>query len=445
MRLHARLDSPASQTAAVAVIAGLCGLLLYAVFCDFAVSAIGGRLIAVTPDAPLTSLITDPFEGGEVSPSVLAASVRYFANSARLHLKLAEFERYRPDSDDVSIAEYHALQAIRLSPYDYRPRLLMASIQSYKEDSAGAEKSLRAALELSPRNAEVQYVLATLLLTRGNVDEALEHFRAAISVYPPYLAGGLDRVWNETHGNPDCVKTITPEKSADQLRLARFFLDHARPIESAAVFRRIDRGWLLGQRDAALYLDTLIQAGHITLAHELWSGLLRKKEPENTIANGGFEDDILVGFAQFDWSIGESKYARVSIDGAVAHAGKRSLRIDFLGHETTRLEDEINQILLLRRGERYRLRYQIRTEGLNAPEGLQVVVTGKSSPQWIAASAPVAGGSNDWHDGKLEFTAPDDVLILAIKQRPKFSYEEPTHGTVWLDDFELHAEATAAN
>ena len=39
----------------------------------------------------------------------------------------------------------------------------------------------------------------------------------------------------------------------------------------------------------------------------------------------------------------------------IAHTGKRSLRIDFLEHETTRLEDEIKQLLVLRRGARYRL------------------------------------------------------------------------------------------
>jgi len=34
----------------------------------------------------------------------------------------------------------------------------------------------------------------------------------------------------------------------------------------------------------------------------------------NLIWNGGFESDILLDFAQFDWSIRPSDYAQISID-----------------------------------------------------------------------------------------------------------------------------------
>jgi hypothetical protein len=204
------------------------------------------------------------------------------------------------------------------------------------------------------------------------------------------------------------------------------------------VFRQIDRGALLGDRESAQYLGSLIAAGHVTLAYELWRGLLGDENPSpGAIWNGGFETDILVDFAQFDWSIQPGKYATVSIETGIAHTGKRSLRIDFLGHETTRLEDEIKQVLLLRPGARYRLDYHVRTENLTAPEGPRVAVTGRGSNQWIAASDPAPEGSHDWQQGTLEFTAPGGTLLLAIKQRPKFSYEPSTHGTVWFDDFEI--------
>jgi hypothetical protein len=39
----------------------------------------------------------------------------------------------------------------------------------------------------------------------------------------------------------------------------------------------------------------------------------------------------------------------------------------------------------------------------------------------------------------LEFVAPADwgALLLTIKRIPKFSYDDPTRGTLWLDDFSL--------
>ncbi len=37
----------------------------------------------------------------------------------------------------------------------------------------------------------------------------------------------------------------------------------------------------------------------------------------------------------------------------------------------------------------------------------------------------------------MEFSPVKDFVTIAIKVRPKFSYEDPTHGTVWFDDFEI--------
>jgi len=29
------------------------------------------------------------------------------------------------------------------------------------------------------------------------------------------------------------------------------------------------------------------------------------------------------------------------------------------------------------------------------------------------------------------------AVLISIKRKPKFSYDEPTRGTVWFDDFSL--------
>src|SRR5262249_38032344 len=235
---------------------------------------------------------------------------------------------------------------------------------------------------------------------------------------------------------------ITPENSKDRLALARFLLEGRRPLESAAVFRDISRDDLITNPESGRYLDSLIALGHIALAHELWCALTnrtdaRQEQPGNVIANGGFESDILTDFAQFDWTILPTKYARISIDRKNTHSGKRSLRIDFIGHETTRL-DEIKQLILVRPGVRYELQYRVKTEALDAPNGPRVVLFDAASSQWIGASEPVPLGSNDWRQERLEFNASRSAVVIAIQLQPRFSYEDPTEGTVWFDDFEIH-------
>jgi len=443
MKLDLPLEHPAARAAAVAAVLGLCGSLLYLALCNYLIGALTDERIRVTPDAQPASFFTAPFTDDRVgiNPDVLAAAGRRFPNSPRLHMALGEFGRYQAEGDWPA-AQFHAKRAIDLSPYDYRPHLLLSVIQENQGNLQAAEESARAALNLVPGNLQAHWQLGALLLRRGNLAGSLEQFHAAAAGHTAYLQPALNLVWSESGKYLDAVRAVTPDNAKDKLALARFLLEQSRPSESAAIFREIDRDAVLADRDAAQYLNRLIGAGHVSLAHDLWSGLLEqgREGPEewtNLIWNGGFESDILVDFAQFDWSIQPSNYARISIDSRTSHTGRRSLSVDFIGRETTRLEGEIQQRILVRPGARYRLQYYIKTQDLVAPEGPRVVVSGTTWQQWIVASEPARAGSSDWRPGTVEFSASSPAVIVAIQQKPRYSYEDPTHGTVWFDDFKL--------
>ncbi|HET8677487.1 MAG TPA: hypothetical protein VFO63_16940, partial [Blastocatellia bacterium] len=85
-------------------------------------------------------------------------------------------------------------------------------------------------------------------------------------------------------------------------------------------------------------------------------------------------------------------------------------------------------------------------EGLVSPEGPRLAVTGgvsASDPKQEPASEPVAAGSTDWQRLAVDFIAPQtktpgqSSVVIAIKRIPKFSYDEPTKGIVWFDDFTI--------
>ena len=443
MKLDLPLAPPVARATMLCAVLALCGWLLYLVLCDFIVGALTDERIRMTADTSPASFITAPFNDDRlgVHPDVVAAAARYLPNSPRLHMRLAEYQRYR-EKDQWDFARYHAKQAIRLSPHDYRPRLQLAAIELSREDVHAAEQSVRAALQLAPGNLEAHWQLGSLLLSKGDLAGSLEAFRVAASGHEAYFLAALKLVWDASGENADAVRAITPDSPKERIGLAQFLLEQSRPLESAAVFRQIDHEALLGDPKSSHYLNSLIAAGHFALARDLWCGLRRwgseaPEETTNLMWNGGFESGILVDFAQFDWSIRTSGYARISIDPQTAHSGRRSLRVDFVGRDTTRLEEEIRQLTLVRPGTRYRLHYYVKTEGLSAPEGPRVVLFGASSREWIAASDPAPAGSNGWQQRTLEFAASSPALTVAIQQRPRFSYEEPTRGTVWFDDFEV--------
>jgi Tetratricopeptide repeat len=417
---------------------------------EFKLNKLAGRLavmaVAVVACAFLVTVIISRFVIGtlsntrlSVSRSMLATPVEYFPNSGRLNARLAEAELMASDRD-LDRAEFHALRAINLSPNNYLFQLILASIKEAKGDRAAAEESLRAAQSLAPNDRDVRWRLANVMLREGKLVASLDEFRKAVAANPTLLPGTLDVIWRASRGNFEAVETVTGGDPKSRLALAQFLISKSRFQEASNVFRSVDRPARLTATESAAVLTSLIGAGRADLARELWVSLVAEGDAEpRLIWNPGFETDVVKGFSQFDWTFGRSEYARLSFDGGHARTGARSLRVDFLGRDTTKMDDEIKQLVVLRPGARYRLECYARCEALETPEGPRLVVTDNAS-NWVAASEPVAAGSNDWRPLSVEFVAPKynrsaaSAVFISIKRKPKFSYDEPTRGTIWLDD-----------
>jgi hypothetical protein len=225
-------------------------------------------------------------------------------------------------------------------------------------------------------------------------------------------------------------------------------LKELRASDAITIFGSIDRNSLIDLPESPAFIDSLIAQGHLEEARGLWVGLIsgayaQPGHPLPLIWNGSFESDASKGLAQFDWTIARNEYAVPSIDSNSARSGSRSLRIDFTGRDTTRLDGQVKQNLVLRPGVHYRLQCYVKTERLESPEGPRLVVTDRTSSTEIATSSPIASGSSDWRPITIDFsTSPATrAVTVAIKRVPKFAYDNPTRGTVWLDDFVLDEQA----
>ena len=377
-----------------------------------------------------------------VTRSMLEYPVAYFPGSARLNARLASAELSETDGDLTS-AKFHAERAVDMSPYDYRFRLTLASIQEASGDRQAAEQSLVTALGLAPEHWNVHYRLGNVLLREGKLGRSLEELRASVAANNELLPGTLDLVWRASREDVNAVRAVGESNARTRLTLAQFLQKMSHPSEAANVFGSIDRNdRLASAAESSAFLNSLIAAGRYDTARELWSDLARADRQSMLLWNGGFESDISKDFAQFDWVFARTEYARFALDTSVAHSGSRSLRIEFTGRDTTRLDNEFKQLVPVRPGSRYRLECFVKTNNLESPEGPRVVVSDASS-NWIAASEPVAAGSSDWKTLAVDFIAPQNAgsgssaVVVSIKRKPRFSYDEPTSGTVWFDDFSM--------
>ena len=373
----------------------------------------------------------------------LVSAVERLPNSARVNFKLAKAEiadiahNGRFDAQ----AESHAEQAVNLSPWDYQARSLLATAQELNGKQEAAEGSIRAAVKLAPNHGELNWAFANLLLRRGNLSESFGPFRIAVRSRADLLAPAIETIWRSSDGGLDALKSFAGNDSETRLAVARFLTEQNLVAEAGAVFNSIDKQAKARSPQSPELIGALMRAGHFDLARAAWIELMTAIRPGaqaagSLIWDGGFEVDAVERLNQFNWAIRLNKFAWIAIDRSVARTGGRSLKVVFAGLDTTTLSDQVQQTMVLKPGGRYYLECYAKAKDLIAPEGPRIAVIGQGG--LIGESSPVSADSSDWQRLIISFVAPaNGVATLAIVRTPKFSYDDPTRGTIWFDDFAL--------
>ena len=425
MNFTLKLDNGTKRIATWAVLFVLCGALGLLTISQFIVNTLSD-------------------EGVVVLRSTLASAAAYFPQSSRLQARLAKVELAEvAEEADLARAESAALNAVRLAPWHSNNQLLLASVRNLQGDLNATETAMRAAVKLAPHSAQAHWQLANLLVRQDKLDESLQEFQLAVASDSGavFLPGTMDVVWNLSEGNVANLAQIVGTNAQKRLLLAQYLLKQSRMSEAVAIYKSVERAALLDTPVATEFLNALVASGQLELARDLWGHLIAAEQAADgqLLYNGGFEKELVPTLSQFDWKIAHSEYAILSLDTAVAHAGKRSLRINLTGRDTTVLGKELNQTVVVKPGTRYRLECYARTDKLITTESIRVAVTDSASATALAATNPLTAGSSDWQPYTLDFVAPakSKAVLITIKRTPRFSYDDPSKGSVWLDDFTL--------
>jgi len=390
--------------------------------------------------------------------ALVAASSR-FPNSPRVYFRLADTEIADATSKGQfdAQAEMHAMRAVNLSPWDYQARRLLAVALELNNKPEESESALRAAVKLAPNHAELNWMFANLLLRRGKLNEAIEPFRIASRSNLDLLQAAIETIWQSSGGNLETLKSFAANDTDAQLSIVKFLTGQKLVNEAVSIFNTVDKRARVNSPRCPELIAVLMNAGRFDLARNIWLEAVTTLQPLQLVEvasqssqpagglvwNGSFEADAVKDFNHFDWIINPNQYARIGIDRSFARTGARALKVAFSGLDTTTLRYEVKQLLSLKPGVRYRLECYAKpadllTPALSAPfGGPRVAITGLNG--LIAVSEPVAAGSTDWQHLVVDFVAPADAssALLTVVRIPKFSYDDPTKGIVWFDDFTL--------
>jgi hypothetical protein len=412
------------KTAAMVLVAAISAVLLF--------SALRNLIVGVLTDSRVEPRI-----------DLLAAATAYVPNSAGVNARLAAAQLVQGDRD-LSAVEPLAKHAVETSPWDYRYRLLMATVREAQGDRPAAEDALLEAAALAPNYTDVHWRLANLLLREGKLAKSVGEFRQAVASDARLLPSTLDLLWRVSGGNSAVIQAVTPNDPAPRLLLAQFLLNQSRISDAITIFAGIDRASLAKLPETPVFIDALTKSGNWDEARGLWVGLVsgiyaQPGRPLPVIWNGSFESEISRSFGQFDWSLARNEYVTAGVDTGVGHTGDHSLKLNFSGRDTTRLDGQAKQLITLRPGARYTFECYAKTEQFETPDGPRIVIADIASGVEVASSTPVSSGSGDWRRLSFDFTAPPGTraVVLTIKRVPKFSYDNPTRGTIWFDDFAI--------
>ncbi|HEY6328360.1 MAG TPA: hypothetical protein VI756_03415, partial [Blastocatellia bacterium] len=313
-------------------------------------------------------------------------------------------------------------------------------------DRSAAEDAIGAAAKLAPFNSDVQWRRANLMLREGRTEDSLQSFQIATRSNPSLLPAAMALVWRYTNGRSDLLARIVPDGPVYKVRLARFLMRQSRPEPALEVFNSVDGETVRACPESWDFLRELIDSGDIGNSRLIWlrlTGVEPGGESNNLIFNGGFELDPVRDADQFDWKVVPSDAAQVFIDPGTFHSGSRSLRVEFEGHDTTRLDGNVKQLTAARPGTHYHLQFYVRTEKLVTTAGPQMAVSTSSFPGWSVRTAAIAAGTNDWSLQSLDFVTPGTKggqaipLTVGFFRTPKLNYETAMSGVVWMDDFNL--------
>lgn len=398
-------------------------LLTRAVVAEF----VAGTLIDSRVDAPA---------------GLLAAAIEYVPNSGRLFSRLAdvEFRDTRPNLDN---AERNGRRAVGISPGNYKYHLLLADILEARGDRAAAEESAMTALALAPNYADVHWKLANLQLRMGKVEPAIGHLRVVADADPRLVPAILDLAWSFSKQDASALYRVADGNPGTKVVLARFLANKSRTLEAIDILSGLDNDFALASPEISPLIDLFIKNGYPKAALKLSRKFAGLPTDNAIVSNGSFESEITKGQpGQFSWRLKDSAYARIRVDSTAASAGSRSLMVDFTGKDTTRLNDEAQQAVVLDPEVNYRLECYVKSQQLQSPGGPRLAVNDKSG-KIIATSGPIPDGTADWTLLALNFTSPattaDDAAVVTISviRQPHYEYDAPTKGRIWFDNFTI--------
>lgn len=333
-------------------------------------------------------------------------------------------------------------RAVALRPRDHLLWINLGFARDRQGDPAGAVTAFQESVRLAPYYGLPRWQLGQALLRAGQRERAYAELSRAATSDPTLLEPALDLLWQTLDKDADALtQIISPQTSAAQLTLARFLIAHDKVAAAVVVLR-------LAGSDAAderhKLVAALIREKRFLEAYEVWSdGRVRSNGSERkgdvAIDNGSFEEQIKPDEPGFGWHVAsKAKGLAISLDTKKAHAGSRSLRLDFKGDALAHAA-LVSHLIPTEAKMRYQLRFAAMTKGLTGDGPPLAMLIDAHDERILAPPFALPLNSNRWQDYIIDFVTgtTTNTVMLVIRRQDCTASPCLLFGQMWLDDFSL--------
>lgn len=344
----------------------------------------------------------------------------------------------------VAIEEFRA--AARMSPDDYRVWLALGRALDRGGDSAEARKAFERAVALAPNHFDPRWAFGNHLLRAGDRDGSFAQMRVALANRPSALPLVFDYAWDVYRGDGKALAAALDPPLQVKSLLATLLIHRGRVDDAMAVWREMGSR---NANDARKVAEALFNTGNFNKAHEVWTSVEIPNRPApdagSLLSNGGFESEPSLNRKTLflSWQINPPAGAKALRDLKEPRAGQYSLRagFDVRGNVAFTIAA---QTVLAKPSTSYVLTFSIRREKLMSLSTPLVEVYDSAydlvgGNRFRVATNPLPNGDSGWDDYKLEFTtnAQTEAVTVRIQRPPCPEHPCPIEGRVWFDEFKL--------
>ena len=302
-----------------------------------------------------------------------------------------------------------------------------------------ARYCFRRAVELAPGSPQIAVRAANFWFRTGSIEEGLSIESKVLGEVPDFDQM-IFRSWVRMAGG---VRRMLDTGIGTNARAARAFFDfmiaNGSRTDLDEVWRWMEtRGYVVRQQSRER-VDVLLRSNETAEAAEVWNRHVAidpgQYRSSDWIDNGGFEKDWTGG--GFDWNSVASPGVNVAADGAVAHDGKRSLRLDINSDENLDFHHFFQRTWMP--PGRYRLEGWVRASGFSTDQGIGLRAWEPGHESELNAFTPTVFGTRDWERVAQDFTVAGRARMVEIQvvRRPSLDFDNHPHGTAWIDDIHV--------